>query len=89
MIPATLRTVCAWCQRILREGAEPTSHGICPACRATHFPSRSPVRHVAYVPRPGYRALATCQLRRLPVALTIARVGAWTLVARHDHLAVN
>lgn len=34
-MPRQLRQVCAWCQRegrltVLRDGAEPTSHGICP-----------------------------------------------------------
>ena len=29
-----LRIDCAWCSRMIREGAEPTSHGICPACAA-------------------------------------------------------
>jgi len=24
--------VCAWCNRILREGGKPVSHGICPRC---------------------------------------------------------
>lgn len=24
--------VCAWCGRVMREGTEPTSHGICPPC---------------------------------------------------------
>jgi hypothetical protein len=25
-------TVCAWCNRVLAEGVEPASHGICDAC---------------------------------------------------------
>lgn len=29
----TMRAVCAWCGRVLRDGAEPTTHGICPVCR--------------------------------------------------------
>lgn len=28
------REACAWCGRVLREGPEPTSHGICPDCLA-------------------------------------------------------
>ncbi len=28
------REACAWCGRVLREGPEPTSHGICPECLA-------------------------------------------------------
>lgn len=33
--PARLKTICAWCGRILKEGpADPVSHGICPECRA-------------------------------------------------------
>ena len=26
------RLVCSWCTSVLREGPEPSSHGICPAC---------------------------------------------------------
>lgn len=34
--PPALRVVCAWCQAVLTDGPpEPTSHGICPSCRAT------------------------------------------------------
>jgi hypothetical protein len=29
-----MRVICAWCGTVLREGAEPVSHGICPACEA-------------------------------------------------------
>lgn len=32
--PNPLTSVCAWCQKVLREGVEPTSHTICPACKA-------------------------------------------------------
>lgn len=28
------REACAWCGRVLREGPEPTSHGICAECMA-------------------------------------------------------
>jgi CRISPR/Cas system-associated protein Cas10 (large subunit of type III CRISPR-Cas system) len=28
-----MRIVCAWCKREVRAGAEPTSHGICDACK--------------------------------------------------------
>lgn len=27
-----LKLVCAWCGCIMRDGDEPTSHGICPDC---------------------------------------------------------
>jgi hypothetical protein len=27
-----LRKICAWCNGMIREGVEPTSHGICPGC---------------------------------------------------------
>ena len=27
-----MRTVCAWCQKVLREGSPPTSHGLCEVC---------------------------------------------------------
>lgn len=30
-----LKTVCAWCGVLIREGAEPVSHGICRPCAAT------------------------------------------------------
>ena len=36
-LPAT-RVVCAWCKRILSEGLEPVSHGICGCCQTEHFP---------------------------------------------------
>lgn len=36
----TVRRVCAWCSRVIEDGAEPTSHGICAACRAIHFPKK-------------------------------------------------
>jgi hypothetical protein len=26
------RKVCSWCNRMIREGGEPVSHGICPDC---------------------------------------------------------
>ena len=28
------KSVCAWCTKVLREGEEPISHDICPACYA-------------------------------------------------------
>ena len=28
------RVDCAWCNRVLRDGREPVSHGICPECAA-------------------------------------------------------
>lgn len=28
------RLVCAWCSDLLRNGPEPTSHGMCASCRA-------------------------------------------------------
>jgi len=34
------RVVCSWCRREMSPGSEPVSHGICPACRAVHFPAR-------------------------------------------------
>lgn len=27
-----MRTVCAWCQKLMRDGLPPTSHGICKPC---------------------------------------------------------
>jgi hypothetical protein len=41
------RVLCAWCNRILREGVAPASHGICPACLAgfrADFETLSPAR---------------------------------------------
>jgi hypothetical protein len=29
------KVVCAWCNRVLKEGTEPISHGICPECAAS------------------------------------------------------
>lgn len=31
---APLKTICAWCSRVMREGTLPASHGMCPACSA-------------------------------------------------------
>ncbi len=28
------KRVCAWCQKVLAEGEEPVTHGICPDCAA-------------------------------------------------------
>ncbi len=29
----TIKLICAWCQRVLRHGVAPASHGICAACQ--------------------------------------------------------
>ncbi len=26
------RVICSWCNRIIKEGVEPVTHGICPKC---------------------------------------------------------
>jgi hypothetical protein len=31
------RKICGWCQKVLREGPDPASHGICPACLEQNF----------------------------------------------------
>lgn len=36
---ARLRTVCAWCRKLMHDGALPESHGICPKCAKKHFPT--------------------------------------------------
>ena len=36
--PARLRTVCAWCAKLIHDGALPVSHGCCPTCVKKHFP---------------------------------------------------
>ena len=33
-----MKVICAWCRDLIRDGDAPTSHGICEACRAIHFP---------------------------------------------------
>ena len=33
--PTVQKVVCSWCQRLMRDGVEPISHGICPACEKT------------------------------------------------------
>lgn len=30
-----MKVVCSWCDKTLREGSEPVSHGICEPCMAT------------------------------------------------------
>ena len=37
--PKPIKVVCAWCQAVLTDGAEPASHGICPACEAKFDPA--------------------------------------------------
>ena len=37
-----MKTVCAWCQKVLKEGPEPTSHGICQPCTEKFFPDFTP-----------------------------------------------
>jgi hypothetical protein len=27
-----MKVICAWCGKILQEGENPASHGICPSC---------------------------------------------------------
>lgn len=34
-VPLTL--ICAWCSTVLRDGALPATHGICPTCQARVF----------------------------------------------------
>lgn len=46
MATTPLRTICRWCEvkgvlTVLRDGDEPTSHGICATCRAIYFPKRA------------------------------------------------
>lgn len=37
-IPAVpIKLICAWCQRLLRDGTLPASHGICPDCQRVVF----------------------------------------------------
>lgn len=31
------RAVCSWCDAVLRDGSEPTTHGICPLCADSVF----------------------------------------------------
>jgi Icc-related predicted phosphoesterase len=31
-LAVSIRSICAWCSRVLREGVEPPTHGICDAC---------------------------------------------------------
>lgn len=40
-----MKTVCSWCDTVIREGAEPVSHGCCAECAETLLPT---VRHVDY-----------------------------------------
>lgn len=40
-VTATLRLICAWCKRVLREGDgvdAHASHGLCESCREKYFP---------------------------------------------------
>jgi hypothetical protein len=31
-LAVSIKSICAWCSRVLREGIEPPTHGICDAC---------------------------------------------------------
>ena len=33
----TNRIVCAWCEKVMQEGPEPTTHGICPDCAENYL----------------------------------------------------
>lgn len=37
------KAVCSWCQppRVIREGIEPVTHGVCEACKAFYFPPKA------------------------------------------------
>jgi len=34
-----MRVICSWCGALVRDGALPASHGICPPCQRVHFPA--------------------------------------------------
>ena len=34
-----MRKACAWCGKVLQDGPEPTSHGICHYCRMLYWPT--------------------------------------------------
>lgn len=40
------RSVCAWCQRVLRQSPEPVSHGICRECRERVLAEAEPLVEV-------------------------------------------
>lgn len=42
IIPAPLRVVCSWCTAVITEGAQPASHGCCPACVAQLAAAEAP-----------------------------------------------
>jgi hypothetical protein len=31
-VAVIIKSICAWCSRVLRDGIEPPTHGICDAC---------------------------------------------------------
>lgn len=31
-VAVIIKSVCAWCSRVLRDGVEPATHGICDSC---------------------------------------------------------
>jgi hypothetical protein len=33
----SMKVICAWCKKVMKDGTEPASHGICPPCREKHF----------------------------------------------------
>ena len=51
------RKVCAWCNRMIREGGEPVSHGICPDCAEREIESYLGARSLKREEEaPGFRA---------------------------------
>ena len=32
-----MKVICAWCGKLIRDGLEPTSHGICPLCEESEL----------------------------------------------------
>ena len=48
---------CGWCGRVLELGEGPTSHGICPSCRAEHFGDELPTCGAMHPDRPWSRCL--------------------------------
>jgi predicted RNA-binding Zn-ribbon protein involved in translation (DUF1610 family) len=50
--------ICAWCNKVIREGTEPATHGMCPKCleeqmhsleeQESHPQSETPLREIFY-----------------------------------------
>jgi len=62
-----MKIICAWCGKLIQEGLEPISHGICRGCVESEF-------HI-HESKPGLAGLETLDAARAGLRRTAARNG--------------